>query len=133
MMQIAWRSPVTVLTAIALLGCAGKTVPRGPLDLVGDPTQLEPRLLARVRSSPMAYFRFVNVLFASEVCRRYAGDADAMRFVNLHGDAHVEQYAVTETGRGLTGLRRLRDGPGRPRPGSLRHVAGARLPGAPLG
>lgn len=61
-----------------------------------------PKLLARILATPHGYFRFINRPFASEVCNRMSpGLADAP-VVNLHGDAHLEQYAVTDLGRGLT-------------------------------
>ncbi len=61
-----------------------------------------PALLERIRASPHGYFRFVNRRFASEVCRRFERQIGDSPIVNLHGDAHVEQYAVTDLGRGLT-------------------------------
>lgn len=61
-----------------------------------------PPLLARILASPHGYFRFINTTFADEVCREFADDLDELPTVNLHGDAHLEQYAVTDLGRGLT-------------------------------
>ncbi len=68
----------------------------------------DPRLLARpdlartLASTPHQYFRFVNAGFAAETCRIFADVAADLPEVNLHGDAHVEQYAITSIGRGLT-------------------------------
>lgn len=71
-----------------------------------DPTGYDwsdnPRLVDKLRSTPHRYFRFINVTFSREVCRRFAAEAAAAPSLNLHGDAHLEQYAVTELGRGLT-------------------------------
>jgi hypothetical protein len=61
-----------------------------------------PDLVATLGSTPHAYFRFVNMAFAAETCRLFSDVRDQMPEVNLHGDAHVEQYAVTSLGRGLT-------------------------------
>ena len=61
-----------------------------------------PALLRRITESPHGYFRFINIPFSQEVCRRFADVIDEMPQVNLHGDAHLEQYAVTDLGRGLT-------------------------------
>ena len=61
-----------------------------------------PRLLERLQENPHRYFRFTNVPFSVEVCRRYAEEIAAAPTLNLHGDAHVEQYAVTDLGRGMT-------------------------------
>lgn len=99
---------------VALAGCApsasGRSersaAPRvelGPLDVDGQTREsLDPRLRERLRATPIAYFRFINVSFGNEVCRRFKDDPVAMRAFNLHDDAHVDQYAITETGRGLT-------------------------------
>lgn len=59
-------------------------------------------LLERIRFGPHGYFRFINKMFANEVCRRFYAIIDDNPSVNLHGDAHIEQYAVTDLGRGLT-------------------------------
>jgi hypothetical protein len=68
-----------------------------PQDLAASP-----QLLARLLSSAHGYFRFVNVPFSQSVCERFQDTAHDLPAVNLHGDAHVEQYAVTSLGRGLT-------------------------------
>lgn len=60
-----------------------------------------PKLLERVASRPFGYYRFVNVPFADEVCSRFSDALKVMPRVNLHGDAHLEQYTVTSAGRGL--------------------------------
>jgi hypothetical protein len=60
------------------------------------------RLLSRIRATPHGYFRFINVAFSQEVCRRFETKLPHAPRVNLHGDAHLEQYAVTDMGRGLT-------------------------------
>ncbi len=61
-----------------------------------------PELVARLAATAHGYFRFVNAPFAAETCRLFADVAGSLPEVNLHGDAHVEQYAVTSLGRGLT-------------------------------
>ena len=68
-----------------------------PQDLAANP-----QLLVRLRGSAHGYFRFVNVPFSQSVCERFQDVAADLPAVNLHGDAHVEQYAVTSLGRGLT-------------------------------
>ena len=60
-----------------------------------------PGLLKRITGSPHGYFRFISQKFAQAVCRRFAGDLDIMGVVNLHGDAHLENYIVTDRQRGL--------------------------------
>ncbi len=71
-----------------------------------------PDLLERIRFGPHGYFRFINKSFATEVCRRFAAILDDNPSVNLHGDAHLEQYAVTDLGRGLTDYDDSASGPG---------------------
>jgi hypothetical protein len=61
-----------------------------------------PDLVARLAATPHGYFRFVNAAFAAETCRLFADVATSLPEVSLHGDAHVEQYAVTSIGSGLT-------------------------------
>lgn len=61
-----------------------------------------PKLLERILQSPHGYFRFINVPFSEEVCRRFSAELEGAPALNLHGDAHIEQYAVTDLGRGLT-------------------------------
>jgi hypothetical protein len=68
-------------------------------------------LVARLRASPHGFFRFVNAAFTQEVCRRFAGLKRPQPTVTLHGDCHVEQYAVTDEGRGLTDFDDAVDGP----------------------
>ena len=61
-----------------------------------------PKLLERILQGPHDYFRFVNIRFAEAVCERFQEYLSVIPNVNLQGDAHLENYAVTERGRGLT-------------------------------
>lgn len=61
-----------------------------------------PKLLDRILEEPHGYFRFVNRQFSQLVCNRFRDLVRVLPSVNLHGDAHLEQYAVTGKGRGLT-------------------------------
>ncbi len=79
----------------------------GDIDFQGNQ-----RLLDRLRGGPHGYFRFVNVAFSETLCRRFAENIEGLPSVNLHGDAHVEQYAVTNFGRGLTDYDDSSTGPG---------------------
>jgi Uncharacterized protein conserved in bacteria (DUF2252) len=104
------RLPPLVAVALASAACASASPspPAPPVDVAGlldvarDAPELDknPALRARLRSGPHAYFRFVNRPFARLVCARFADLA--LPRVTLHGDAHLEQYAVTDLGRGLT-------------------------------
>ena len=99
---------ITLASALAgalLAGC------RGEPEAVDNPLYVDPAthdfsdnpdLLKRILGSPHGYFRFINIAFSSEVCRRFGGSVKGTPPFNLHGDAHMEQYAVTDLGRGLT-------------------------------
>jgi Uncharacterized protein conserved in bacteria (DUF2252) len=72
-------------------------VSHGAPELMARPT-----LVARLRETPHNYFRFVNRPFSQAVCRLFDDVQGSLPEATLHGDAHVEQYAVTSLGRGLT-------------------------------
>jgi len=61
-----------------------------------------PKLLQRILEGPHGYFRYINTLFAESVCVRFQEYPGQIPNVNLQGDAHLENYAVTGRGRGLT-------------------------------
>jgi len=71
-----------------------------------DPTSFDfsrnPELVGRIAETPHRYFRFINIAFSRVVCSQYADAMKSMPKVSLHGDAHLEQYVVTDLGRGLT-------------------------------
>jgi hypothetical protein len=60
-----------------------------------------PEFRARLAASPLAFFRFVNHAWTHAVCDAFTGDAQHLPTARLHGDAHIEQYAVTATAHGL--------------------------------
>lgn len=95
---------IAALGFIAAMLVAGCTRSDDPLYV--DPATQDfsenPELLERILDSPHGYLRFINIPFSQEVCRRFGDSLDGVPLVNLHGDAHVEQYAVTDLGRGLT-------------------------------
>jgi hypothetical protein len=70
-----------------------------------------PALVARLRDSPGGYFRFVTRPFTQAVCAQFHDARSDFPDVNLHGDAHLEQYAVTSLGRGLTDFDEAARGP----------------------
>ena len=71
-----------------------------------------PKLLNRILAGPHWYFRFINIPFSKEICRLFQDELPGTPSFNLHGDAHIEQYAVTEIGRGLTDFDHATTGPG---------------------
>ena len=69
-----------------------------------DPARIDSasaELRQRLRDSPHAFFRFLNKEWMQEVCGAFEGELKSVPAVRLHGDAHVEQYAVTGGARGL--------------------------------
>ena len=60
-----------------------------------------PALLERLRADPYDYFRFVNRSWIARVCDDFGKDMEGLPVVRLHGDAHVEQFAVTNDAWGL--------------------------------
>ncbi len=70
-----------------------------------------PELLKKIVASPYQYFRFINKRFAKAVCERFEQELAGIPTVNLHGDPHIEQYSVTESGRGLTDFDDASTGP----------------------
>ncbi|UCF00864.1 MAG: DUF2252 family protein [Deltaproteobacteria bacterium] len=67
-----------------------------------DEFSQNPKLLDRILREPHGYFRFINETFAEAVCVRFRDDLGWIPNGNLQGDAHLENYAITEQGRGLT-------------------------------
>lgn len=114
--------------AITLAGCstagsgavrsrASSTDHAPPTALALTPVELEaladrPDLLAHVRSEPYAYFRLLANAFSQRVCAEFEGQIDEMPLVNLHGDAHLEQYAFTPRAHGLDDFDEAGMGPG---------------------
>lgn len=101
---------------IPLFAFGQETLPTAENPLYIDPATRNfsenPSLLERILSGPHGYFRFINIPFSREVCRRFGDEIPDMPSLNLHGDAHIEQYAVTDLGRGLTDFDDASTGPG---------------------
>jgi hypothetical protein len=95
-----------VLLALTLAGPSSGAAVTGKDRLAVDPNDprllARPELKARLAASPHGYFRFVNTAFAAAACDALIDLVDEFPDVNLHGDAHVEQYTVTSQGRGLS-------------------------------
>jgi hypothetical protein len=92
--------------ALALVAPAfgAETLDPAPLVIAADAPELaaNPALRARLWGGPHADLRGVGSRFAAVVCDRFGAEAAAFPTVMLHGDAHLEQYAVTDRGRGVT-------------------------------
>jgi hypothetical protein len=85
-----------VLSLAATTGCR-RTLRADPVLLAAAP----PDLLQRLRATPYNYFRFVNHEWTARVCEIFAADIPRQPVVQLHGDAHVEQYAYNSDAWGL--------------------------------
>ncbi|HVH28397.1 MAG TPA: DUF2252 family protein [Vicinamibacterales bacterium] len=128
---LAGRSTVAALAALAALAIPGspRAAPRPPPPQVaGSPAlsavvaalrvspqtseiRARPALVDRLRHTPRDYFRFVTRPFTQAVCAQFDDVRGGFPDVNLHGDAHLEQYAVTSLGRGLTDFDESARGP----------------------
>ncbi len=113
-----WRKSggwIAVALLAGTVACQDGGSPDGPSLLV-EPASYDfsenPALLERVKSDPHGYFRFINIPFGKVVCDRFPDLLDSAPRVNLHGDAHIEQYAITDLGRGLTDFDDSSTGPG---------------------
>jgi hypothetical protein len=107
-----WRRPATCLLVLLVTcsGCrSGETPPpdRGQptaaARLIPDRSRLTAasELTEKLARSPFALFRFVNQAWTELTCEALSGEVRALPTARLHGDAHIEQYAMTATGRGL--------------------------------
>jgi hypothetical protein len=110
-LTVAALSAACAPTSARTGGPPAPPVASGLLDVAYDAPELAraPALRERLHSGPHAYFRFMNRPFARLACERFA-DVD-LPPVTLHGDAHIEQYAVTDLGRGLTDFDDSSSGP----------------------
>jgi hypothetical protein len=92
---------VLVLTLLWLVptgAACGAPALRPSADVLAN---VPPELLERLRGSPHNYFRFINHEWTARVCDVFARDIASLPTVQLHGDAHVEQYALTSRAWGL--------------------------------
>src|SRR5438094_9836153 len=90
---------VLALISITLMGAA-----RDPGPIRAEPNSLEramPELIERLRADPYDYFRFVNRSWIARVCDDFSSDLEGLLVVRLHGDAHVEQFALAKDAWGL--------------------------------
>jgi hypothetical protein len=107
-LDFTWsRIRIDAMTRAALLlACLLLPIAASGDGLAVDPA--DPRfagrdeLVATLASTPHSYFRFVNAGFSALTCEAFSDVAASLPEVSLHGDAHVEQYAVTSIGRGLS-------------------------------
>jgi uncharacterized protein DUF2252 len=93
-----WLIVLTLISG-SVSGAARDSEPlrAAPKSLEGAP----PALIKQLRAEPYAYFRFVNRSWIARVCDDFGRDLEQLPVVRLHGDAHVEQFAVTRDAWGL--------------------------------
>ena len=97
--MILYRYSVLCLILVALMPAAyGREPIRPDFKAVESAA---PQLIERLRADPYDYFRFVNRSWIARVCGDFAKDLEGLPVVRLHGDAHVEQFAVTIDAWGL--------------------------------
>jgi uncharacterized protein DUF2252 len=90
---------VFAVISVAVMGAA-----RGPGPLRAEPGSLErapPELIERLRADPYNYFRFINRSWIARVCDVFGRDLRELPIMRLHGDAHLEQFAVMQDAWGL--------------------------------
>ena len=95
-----WHLPC-ILWVIALVSMGAAPA---PAPLRAEPQSLErasPELIERLRADPFDYFRFVNRPWIARVCEVFGSAVRELPVVRLHGDAHVEQFAVAQDAWGL--------------------------------
>ena len=126
--QPTGRILATGLLLIAVAACGPPSDRSAGRDSAGaeglylDPAAIDfsnnPELLDRIVADPHGYFRFINLPFSRRVCdlfsdriRDASSELTRAFQLNLHGDAHVEQYAITDLGRGLTDFDDSSQGP----------------------
>lgn len=61
----------------------------------------KPELVDKLASSPYAYFRFIAEPFAQRVCELFRDKRWEIPAGVVHGDAHLEQFVVTDETYGL--------------------------------
>jgi hypothetical protein len=89
--------------ALAIVGILFVAQPSAERQLLPSPAALARApadLIDRLRADPFTYFRFINRAWTERVCEAFA-DRPELPIVRLHGDAHVEQFALTKNAWGL--------------------------------
>ena len=94
---------VPCIAGLVLIGVVvGAGCARRHLDVSGDVlATARPEVLERVRANPYNYFRLANPEWTTRVCEMLAADLPGQPVVQLHGDAHVEQFAYMRDAWGL--------------------------------
>jgi len=106
---------VALALAPAWAGAGEGLIPEDRAALLVDPASPAlaaiPELRPRLAAGPHDFFRYVNGPFREILCRRLVARERPHLDVTLHGDPHVEQYSVTNEGRGLADFDEATVGP----------------------
>ena len=101
-----WKNYLLIILCLNLIWLSKSYTQDSSNPLFVDPGMQDfsqnPKLLKRILASPHGYFRFINKQFSRNICQEFEEMYAGSPSLNLHGDAHLEQYAVTDLGRGLT-------------------------------
>src|SRR5690349_15025083 len=90
-----------LVLAIFCIVLTSQSSPRGQIrPLPAAMARASTDLVVRLRADAFTYFRFVNRTWTARVCEMFA-DVTDLPIVRLHGDAHVEQFALTKDAWGL--------------------------------
>ena len=126
MRRVAHARSTRLLGLLVVLGVsAGHLAAQGtptespfgqPASLRLDRAQLRQRgasaaLLQKVHSQVFAYFRLLSDAYAARTCHEFRDARWHLPYVAVHGDAHVEQFAVTPRTYGLVDFDRGGFGP----------------------
>ena len=99
------RGALVALLLASVPIVAGRAAPASPSSVESwlpiGAEQLPPQFLVLLRQNPYTFFRFVNRAWVGGVCHELGAAMKKMPLVRLHGDAHLEQYAFTDTAYGL--------------------------------
>ena len=90
--------------SLLVVACLAASAACGNRELLADRAALAAapaELVGKLRADPYNYFRFVNREWTSRACDIFAGDLAGQPTVQLHGDAHLQQYAFTKSAWGL--------------------------------
>ena len=91
----------TVLAVVLCTTAAAPLSAQRPLrPLPGALEAVPPDVVDRLRADPFVYFRILNRAWTARVCEVFA-DVPSPVIARLHGDAHVEQFALTRDAWGL--------------------------------
>jgi hypothetical protein len=93
---VVWSLFATLCISLIAPRSLSAQIRPDPAALAGVPAELVDRL----RADPFSYFRFLNRPWSARVCEVLA-DVPDWPIVRLHGDAHVEQFALTRDAWGL--------------------------------